>query len=120
MNYDFADNSDEKYLVHHHAVYNYAFCKYHPVNVFDNVCFNGYDKLNSADVSMRINHYFTKSLQEYAEKKNKGDVYFQDNPHDMDYFFAHEQNCQAVDYSAYKYLIKLKLAMRSKTIGKES
>ena len=60
------------------------------------------------------------SEQEYAAKKSKGDVYFKDNPHDTAYFFAHEMNCQAVDYTAYKYLVKLKLAMESKQRGQES
>ena len=41
----------------------------------------------------------------------KGDVYFENNPHDEAYFYRHEMRCTSVDYSAYKYLNKLKLVM---------
>jgi len=111
MNYDFLKNAGRKSMLHHHPIGGYGFLKYHPVNLFDNVCYGGYNKLDSAEVPMQINHYFTKSYKEYAEKKSKGDVYFKNNPHDMDYFYEHEMKCQTVDYSAYKYLVKLKIAM---------
>lgn len=113
MNYDFLTESGKKSMLHHHPVTYYGFMKCHPVNLFDNICYGSCDKLDSADVPMQINHYFTKSYKEYAEKKSKGDVYFKNNPHDMDYFYEHEMKCQTVDYSAYKYLVKLKLAMEN-------
>lgn len=46
-------------------------------------------------------------------KRGKGDVYFKINPHDEDYFYEHEMKCTSTDYSAYKYLIKLKLKLGS-------
>ena len=55
----------------------------------------------------------TKSFDEYVEKRAKGDVYYEVNPHDEEYFYAHEMRCRTVDYSAYKYLIKLKRKMRN-------
>ena len=64
------------------------------------------------DFPIQINHYFTKSFNEYVSKKAKGDVYFKENPHDVEYFYKHEMNCTDVDYSAYKYLIKLKNFMK--------
>jgi len=89
---------------------------YPPVNVFGKVCI---DELNpyphradSNNFPIQINHYFTKSLAEYLQKKSKGDVYFVDNPHDMEYFFYHDMKCQFTDYHAYKYLIKLKNRLR--------
>ncbi|GHN61569.1 hypothetical protein ME806_18650 [Lactobacillus delbrueckii] len=44
-------------------------------------------------------------------KKSKGDVFFKANPHDLEYFYNHEMRCTSTDYSIYKYLVKLKLAM---------
>lgn len=120
MNYNFLSSAGRNSMLHHHPVGKYGFLRCYPANVNDNVSCYEYDKLDSAEVSMQINHYFTKSYQEYVAKKSKGDVYFKDNPHDTAYFFAHEMNCQAVDYTAYKYLVKLKLAMESKQRGQES
>ena len=47
-------------------------------------------------------------------KRSKGDVYFEINPHDEEYFYEHEMKCTSTDYSAYKYLVKLKLKMEQK------
>lgn len=82
-----------------------------PVNIFGSVCTDGRNVARSGDFPIQINHYFTKSYREYAMKRSKGDVYFQVNPHDEAYFYEHEMKCTGTDYSAYKYLIKLKLAM---------
>ena len=79
-----------------------------PVNIFDKICVANRHKATSADFPIQINHYFTKSFTEYAMKRSKGDVYFKENPHDEAYFYEHEMKCTEVDYSAYKYLIKLK------------
>jgi hypothetical protein len=52
-------------------------------------------------------------------KQAKGDVYFKINPHDEEYFYFHEMLCTATDYSAYKYLIRLKNKMK-KASGEEN
>ena len=83
-----------------------------PVNLFDKVCVGSRNVATQADFPIQINHYFTKSLKEYAMKRSKGDVYFSVNPHDEEYFYEHEMKCTAADYSAYKYLIKLKTALK--------
>ena len=82
-----------------------------PVNIFDNVCIRDREIADTADFPIQINHYFTKSYREYLDKKAKGDVYFKINPHDEEYFYFHEMKCTSSDYSAYKYLIKLKKAL---------
>lgn len=82
-----------------------------PVNVFDHVCIGNKNAADSDDFPIQINHYFTKSFREYISKCSKGDVYFKVNPHDEQYFYEHEMKCTSVDFSAYKYLTKLKLQM---------
>lgn len=88
-----------------------------PVNLFGNICLPAYNPIPCfSDVThfpIQINHYFTKSYNEYLEKKAKGDVYFNENPHTLDYFYEHDLKCQAIDYHAYKYLVKLKIAMNT-------
>ena len=101
-------------ILHHLLWTKYGGMSLPPVNAFDNICLNRLDKVNSDDHPIQINHYFTKSYKEYAMKRAKGDVYFEINPHDEEYFYLHEMENTCVDYSAYKYLIKLKLAMKNK------
>ena len=108
----FDKNSKHCSHLHHSFWANWKGKDIPPVNVFDNICIEDVNIAEENDFPIQINHYFTKSYEEYAIKKSKGDVYFVSNPHDEDYFFEHEMKCTAVDYSAYKYLIKLKLAMR--------
>lgn len=79
-----------------------------PVNQFGAVSAFGRNIATSDEFDIQINHYFTKSYQEYLNKKSKGDVYFQINPHDEEYFYEHEMKCTSVDFSIYKYIVKLK------------
>ncbi|WP_037354216.1 glycosyltransferase family 92 protein [Selenomonas sp. FC4001] len=96
-------------------------CKYEdmenipPVNTYDEIAFYNHHIIKKSPMDAHINHYFTKSFCEYEAKSRRGDVYFKKNPHDNDYFFLHEMMCNTVDYSAYRFLMKLKLAMRSDT-----
>lgn len=82
-----------------------------PINIFDHVCVGNINRADGDDFPIQLNHYFTKSYNEYAMKRAKGDVFFKNNPHDEAYFYEHEMKCTSMDYSAYKYLTKLKLAM---------
>ena len=109
--FDFNENSRKADCLHHWFWASYKGKDIPPVNVFDHVCVGNRNVADAADFPIQINHYFTKSYKEYAIKRAKGDVYFKVNPHDMDYFYEHEMKCTSTDYSAYKYLIKLKLAM---------
>jgi hypothetical protein len=115
--YNTAYEFDSKYkrnkFLHHYMWPSYKGIHYPPFNVdFHAVPRKHINKIDSSELSAQINHYFTKTYEEYCEKKSRGDVYFKVNPHDEEYFYRHEMKCTNVDYSAYKYLIKLKLAMR--------
>jgi len=109
------DFSAVKNKAWHHSL----LCKYEemnnipPVNVYDEIAFYNHHVIKKTPMMAHINHYFTKSFREYETKTRKGDVYFEKNPHDIDYFFRHEMMCNTADYSAYRFLIKLKLALRS-------
>lgn len=111
-NFDFDFNTDKNRNLHHLFWAKYKGRNIPPVNAFDNVCLNRFDCVKSDSHPIQINHYFTKSYNEYSQKKSKGDVYFKVNPHDEEYFYLHEMENTSVDYSAYKYLVKLKLAMK--------
>jgi cpsT len=86
-----------------------------PVNVFDKVCTYGFNPVKDDSMPIQINHYLIKSYEEYTQKKAKrGGGVHPVGMHDYEYFYEHESKCQSTDYHAYKYLIKLKLAMKDK------
>ena len=105
--------------VHCKTIHHYAWGKLGktllpPVNVFDKICMYGQNpipKNKSIDFPLQINHYFTKTYEEYKQKKAKGDVYFKINPHDEEYFYFHEMKNLSEDYKIFKFIIKLKLAL---------
>lgn len=109
--YGFDAESVKNNYLHHSLWANNRGRNLPTVDLFDHVCLGAKNHIPSDDFPIQINHYFTKSYQEYSAKRAKGDVYFKINPHDEEYFYNHEKLCETVDYSAYKYLIKLKLAM---------
>ena len=106
--FGFDKHSKHSNQLHHRFWANYKGINIPPVNVFNQVCVGNRNVVRSQDFPIQINHYFTKSYEEYAMKRAKGDVYFEINPHDEEYFYEHEMKYTSVDYSAYKYLIKLK------------
>lgn len=109
----FEFDSESQYAkgLHHSFWANHKGINVPPVNIFNHICVGNRHVADTADFPIQINHYFTKSYKEYAMKRAKGDVYFEINPHDEEYFYEHEMKCTSTDYSAYKYLIKLKLKM---------
>ncbi len=112
----FGFDFESKYAkqLHHKFWANYKGKNIPPVNIFNHICVGNINIADVADFPIQINHYFTKSYKEYALKRSKGDVYFEINPHDEEYFYEHEMKCTSTDYSAYKYLVKLKLKMEQK------
>lgn len=111
--FGFAKKSKHSNQLHHKFWVNYKGKDIPPVNIFNHICVGNRNVAESQDFPIQINHYFTKSYKEYAMKRAKGDVYFKINPHDEEYFYEHEMKCTSTDYSAYKYLIKLKLKLGS-------
>lgn len=111
----FGFDSESKYAkqLHHRFWANYKGKNIPPVNAFNHICVGDRNIADVSDFPIQINHYFTKSYKEYAMKRSKGDVYFEINPHDEEYFYEHEMKCSSTDYSAYKYLVKLKLRIKS-------
>lgn len=109
--FDFNPTSKYAKQLHHKFWARWHGIDIPPVNMFNHICVGNRNIADKEDFPIQINHYFTKSYKEYALKRAKGDVYFKINPHDEEYFYEHEMKCTSTDYSAYKYLIKVKLAM---------
>lgn len=109
--FGFNRNSKHSGQLHHKFWARYKGMDIPPVNIFNKICIGDRNIAGTSEFPIQINHYFTKSYKEYAMKRAKGDVYFEINPHDEEYFYEHEMKCTSTDYSAYKYLIKLKKQM---------
>lgn len=116
--FDFDFNSNKNRYLHHDFWAKYKHIELPPVNCFNKVCVNELNIAKSNDFPIQINHYFTKSYNEYLDKCSKGDVYYKENPHDENYFYQHEMYCTDIDYSAYKYLTKLKRTLNNDTESK--
>lgn len=108
--YDYADDMSENRDMHSRWS-RYRGHKLPPVNFYDHIICNGINIVDDGYPPVQINHYFTKSYDEYLEKKTRGDAYFELNPRDEEYFDWHDMKCQSVDYNIRKYVIKLKRAM---------
>ena len=109
--YDYNPKYKKNLGLHHELWASWKGINLPPVNCFDNICQRGFEKVDSPDFPIQLNHYYTKSFDEYVERSAKGDVFFEVNPRNLDYFYRHEMLCGNTDYHIYKYMIKLKLAM---------
>ena len=99
--------------MHHYCWAKNKNFKLPPVNVFDKICIFGFHPVKTAIMPIQINHYLLKSYNEFKQKKSKGDVYFEFNPHDEEYFNYHEHYSQSADFHILRYVSKLKIRMGS-------
>ena len=60
---------------------------------------------------IQINHYLVKSYDEMKQKLEKGDVFYKENTYKQNYLMEYEGNNTSIDFSAYRYLLKLKIQM---------
>lgn len=114
--FNFDKNDRHNKALHHYSWGKKGRLAIPPVNVFGKMCTFGKNPVphgtDAGYFPLQVNHYFTKTYEEYLAKKAKGDVYFKINPHDEAYFYEHEMKNQTVDYRIFKYLVKLELAMK--------
>lgn len=82
-----------------------------PVTPFGHFIISRIYRGEKAEQPIQLNHYCTKSYEEYLGKFERGDAYFAGNPRSVGMFFNHERRCGSTDYSAYRYLVRLKLAL---------
>ena len=113
--FDFDKNDRHNKALHHYSWGRKGKLSIPPVNMFGKMCTFGKNPVpfgtDAGYFPIQVNHYFTKTYEEYLQKKAKGDVYFKINPHDEAYFYKHEMKNQSVDYKIFKYLVKLEIVM---------
>ncbi len=112
--FEFADDIKGKNACLHH----WCWCRWNnhfipPVNIWHKVAFDGFNKGSNKKIPIQINHYVTKSYDDYYKKTYvKSDVYFANNPRNIEQLYNIDALCTTPDYSIYRYMIKLKNKMR--------
>ena len=64
--------------------------------------------------TIQLNHYWSKSMNEYLDKINKGDVYSEENDsrrHKLDFFYWHEYQNVREEKTIFRFLAELKVRM---------
>lgn len=82
-----------------------------PVDIFDRPVIMDVYRVPIRAFPIQINHYHTKSWEEYKVKLARKSAYKADDVYEEQTFFEREMRCTDSDYSAYKFLIKLKLKL---------
>lgn len=84
-----------------------------PVNLFNKVCIYGSNPNSKRDMPIQINHYLLKSYNEFIERKSRrGGGVHGVGFHDKEYFYWHDEKSNFPDYRIYKFMVKLKEAMK--------
>ncbi len=88
-----------------------------PVNCFGKLILQGIHNVPIDDLPIQMNHYVTKSYNEYFSKKFKrGDAVYAISHHNSEYFLYHDKRSQSIDLHAYKYIVPLKLIMSEQSV----
>ena len=85
-----------------------------PVNTFKRFIVWDLHHVNwKNDAVLQLNHYWSKSFESWRQKHEKGSVEKGIRYRDYPFFERLEVNCTSVDYTIYRFLVKLKLRMSS-------
>ncbi len=98
----------------HHLLWpKYRGIYFPPVNEFRKYIILGDHCIKKPNFSMQINHYLLKSFEEYITRKSKkGGGTHGVGMHDVAFFYEHESRCLRKDFHIFKYIIRLKLALK--------
>lgn len=110
--YDFIPDYKRNNVFHHFMWGAFNGINLPPVNSVGIPCVReDFNPVLAKKIQAQINHYYTKSLEEYNLKAQKGDSFFKVNHHHMEAFYRHEQLCISTDHKIFGFIIKLKKAL---------
>ena len=112
-NFEYAFNNEKNACLHHvfwGKVNNVAVP---PINCFGKITYYRLHLANKKEVPIQINHYVTKSLEDYYKKCEKSDVFFKENPRYHNRAFEIDLYSTKPDYKIFRYMAKLKINMQS-------
>ncbi len=111
--FPFGGNIENRNNVLHHVLW----CKWKnhwipPVNVQGHLSFMNYNKLDSNDLSIQLNHYKTKAKADYIHNmNNKTDVFFKENPRTLEELESIDARCTGKDERIFRFIPELKRRM---------
>lgn len=84
-----------------------------PVNEAGNFCIWNINRINKSQFSIQLNHYWSKSYNNYINKFNKGSAVTGVMWKNMEVFLNIEHNCTAQDTTIHRFLVETKLRHKS-------
>lgn len=73
---------------------------------------------NKEEFTTQVNHYFSKTFNEYIETKmTRGDVFYKISPYTLQHFYKYETKNTSCDYKIFRFVIKLKNILNKKNKG---
>lgn len=83
--------------------------KIYPINENKKYLQYGIHRKGKKDFTIQINHYFSKTYNEYTQKKMiRGDVYHKIAPYTLEYFYNSEIKNISADFKIFRFIVKLK------------
>ena len=82
-----------------------------PINQFGYFVKYNIHRFNKQTPTIQLNHYWSKSYENYLEKHKRGSASFVNSWKTFDKFLWHEHFNISCDFSIYRYIIELKLKM---------
>ncbi len=108
--FEYAKGNTKNSIMHHILWCEWKGHLLPPVNSENKVAFSMYNRLHSYKNAIQINHYVTKSYEDYYYKTNiKSDVFFEKNPRTMEHLWDIDYRCTEADFKIFKYLSKLRI-----------
>ncbi len=105
----FIENEGDHRFFPHFMWAGYRKIKLPPVNLFQKICIKSWQPIGKGEFPAQINHYYTRSFQEFQEKISRGDAHRGGkSSHSIEEFRTFDKNCRCEDLLAYKYLPQLK------------
>ena len=112
--YEYAQGHKRNSIMHHVLWSKCGGFVIPPVNLQNHISFPYHHHINNQLLPMQINHYVTKSYQDYYYKTHvKTDVYFENNPRKMEQFYNIDAKCTVADYRIFRFLSQLKQALKT-------
>ncbi|MDB4225820.1 glycosyltransferase family 92 protein [bacterium] len=118
-------NTNEKFKpthIYHHHIFNRFKCLFFTIKVpmiSENKKFIFFPQIYKApkNNTIQLNHYWSKSFNEYSSKVKKGDVASIENfkkRQNLDFFYMHEKHNVCENKVIWRFLINLKLRLNMK------
>lgn len=100
-------------IMHHSLFVKYLGINIPPINQWNHFVRWGINRCGRAELDFQLNHYWSKSYNDFEEKHKRGSSAYGISWRSFDKFLWHEQKNISVDYKIFRFLIQLKLNLNN-------